>query len=223
MSGAHAKNNLEKEFELERVILFSDAVFAIALTLLVIDIKFPEIPEKQVGNFLPLFRPTIVEFLAFAISFFFVGNSWARHLKLFRHLKKYDQGLITRNLIFLFFIVIFPFTASGISGHVRAGFPLPVFLYIFNITGVSLCHFIICHYIFYTKPGLSIEGEVAQKKYIYIVSKYNALWFLAMSLIISVIYFIFPGNDMYLIYSIALLSFVSLYIKAITKKYKPRS
>src|SRR5882757_5497166 len=112
MTNKHQHSVLEKEFELERLILFSDAVFAIAITLLIIDIKFPELPEKKFeGNTLEMLRPTLQSFIAFAISFFFIGRSWSNHLRLFRLLKKYDQGLINRNLLFLFFIVTFPFAA----------------------------------------------------------------------------------------------------------------
>src|SRR3979490_2943737 len=103
MTERRHSNGLEKEFELERLILFSDAVFAIAITLLVIDIKFPELPEKRVeGKTLDLLSHTILSFAAFALSFFFIGRSWSLHLRLFRFLRKYDQGLINRNLLFLF-------------------------------------------------------------------------------------------------------------------------
>jgi uncharacterized membrane protein len=222
MSQKHGKTELEKEFELERLVLFSDAVFAIAITLLVIDIKFPEIPKEQTKNFSQFFGPTISQFVGFGISFFFIGKSWSDHLKLFRLLRKYDQGLINRNLFFLFFIVIFPFTASGISGHVQDHFLLPVFLYVYNISGVAICHFLLCRYMFTQKPGLSAEGEAAEKKYIFMVSKYQAIWFLAMSLAITVVYFVFPGNDTYVVYTLMLLSFFSIYIKIKTRKYKPR-
>src|SRR5882757_9798161 len=106
MSNKHEKTALEKEFELERLILFSDAVFAIAITLLVIDIKFPEVHEGESRTLEKLLRPTLFEFGAFAFSFFVIGRAWSEHLKICRHLKKYDQGLINRNLLFLFFIVI---------------------------------------------------------------------------------------------------------------------
>ena len=48
--GSPLHNELRKEFQLERLILFSDAVFAIAITLLVIEIKIPEIPEEKVTD-----------------------------------------------------------------------------------------------------------------------------------------------------------------------------
>src|SRR5436305_1260155 len=106
MTNKHQHSTLKKEFELERLILFSDAVFAIAITLLIIDIKFPELPEKNVqGNTIELMKPTILSFVAFAMSFFFIGRIWSKHLRLFSLLRKYDQGLISRNLLFLFFIV----------------------------------------------------------------------------------------------------------------------
>ncbi|MEW9503490.1 TMEM175 family protein, partial [Jeotgalibacillus marinus] len=89
------------------MILFSDAVFAIAITLLIIEIKFPELPEDHPGqvDLLKLFGPTLKGFLAFAVSFFFIGVSWARHLKMFRYLRAYDGRVIFLNLFSLFFIV----------------------------------------------------------------------------------------------------------------------
>ena len=89
-------NSLHKEFELERMILFSDAVFAIAITLLIIEIKFPELPEnyKESLDLFKMFKPTLLHFLGFLLSFFLIGMSWARHLKMFRYLKAYDNGVI---------------------------------------------------------------------------------------------------------------------------------
>src|ERR1700740_817702 len=116
MSEATDKS-IHREFELERMILFSDAVFAIAITLLIIDIKFPELPAdyKVSPDLSKIFAPTLVQFLGFLISFFIIGMSWAGHLKMFRYLKAYDNGVIFRNLLSLFFIVAFPFAASGVT------------------------------------------------------------------------------------------------------------
>ena len=64
-------NELRKEFQLERLILFSDAVFAIAITLLVIEIKIPEFPhdtvtDAQIGHALTELIP---KFIGFLVSF----------------------------------------------------------------------------------------------------------------------------------------------------------
>ncbi len=66
------KNELHKEFELERLILFSDAVFAIAITLIILEIKFPEIPKHSSAlEILNDFKPTLIHFVAFVLSFLF--------------------------------------------------------------------------------------------------------------------------------------------------------
>jgi uncharacterized membrane protein len=64
----------KKEFQLERMILFSDAVFAIAITLLIIDLKIPDIPapvtdQKMSDSVISL----IPKFTGFVLSFFIIG------------------------------------------------------------------------------------------------------------------------------------------------------
>jgi uncharacterized membrane protein len=216
----HSK--LEKEFELERMVLFSDAVFAIAITLMVIDIKWPEIPESVKGvDLYKLFRTTIFQFIVFVISFFYIGRAWGQHLKLFRLLRTYDQGLINRNLRFLFFIVVFPFTASGPFGHVRSGFVLPLLLYMFNMMAVSVSQFMMIRYIFRKKPALSVPGEEAEKKYIYLRWKYMATIMASLFLLMILASLIFPDNADYVSYVFLLIPFCITYMNRKTLKYKP--
>ena len=218
----HPKNELEKEFELERVILFSDAVFAIAITLLVIDIRFPEVPKGAGSNeLLNIFKPTIFEFLAFTISFFFIGSFWSRHLKLFKFLKRYDQRLVILNLIFLFFIVLFPFTASGIAGHIRPHFMLPLFLYISNITLVAITHYLLCRHVLSDKAGLTFNGGLMEKKYLLTLSLYVAITLVIMLVASILIRLLFPANDFYLGMSFYVFPIMMLYAKRKAKKYKP--
>ena len=189
------ESTIEKEFELERVSLFSDAVFAIAITLLVIDIKWPDLPETMEGIHLDrVLGPMLFSFVGFVLSFFFIGRFWAVHLRLFRLVRKYDQGLINRNLLFLFFIVTFPFTASGLFGRLRDGFALPFYIYIGNLVLVSAANLHLCRYIFYVKPYLSVNGEIAQKRYYYIRSLHTTFAMLAMVVVVIIVALIFPNR-----------------------------
>ena len=193
MTEKHRAITLEKEFELERVSLFSDAVFAIAITLLIIDTKWPELPEKMEGvDVLKLMLPTLGSFTGFVLSFYFIGLSWSQHLRLFKLVRKYDQGLITRNLISLFFVVTFPFTAAGMFGHLRVGFILPMYFYLGNLVLVAAAHFILCRYIIRVKPFLTIDGEQQEKKYIYVRSRNATLAMAGMIFVAAITGLIFP-------------------------------
>jgi uncharacterized membrane protein len=215
------KEIIQREFELERVILFSDAVFAIAITLLIIDIKFPELPQNlEYVDYLHLFKPLIFHFSALCISFFFIGSFWARHLRMFKYLKEYNQGVIRRNLFFLFFIVTFPFAAEGIAGKIRPDFLLPFYIYIVNITLCSVAHLSLCNYIFYKKPQLSIKGHDNDKKYIFLRSKYFTILIFAVLLTTSIINLIFPSQYSFL--GVFLLPVGALIMSRKLKKYKPK-
>ena len=183
----------KKEFELERVSLFSDAVFAIAITLLVIDIKWPELPEQasHADRNEALWRMAF-SFVGFVLSFIFVGRFWQVHLRLFRLVKKYDEGLIHRNLLFLFFIVTFPFTASGLFGHLGSEFSLPLYVYAANLVLVTAANFNLCRYIFRLKPYLSIDGDKEEKKYFYVRSLYTTYAMLGMVGVVALVSLIFP-------------------------------
>ncbi len=231
MSNKHAKNGLEKEFELERLILFSDAVFAIAITLLVIDIKFPRLPDNITAKGLStLFEPTLYQFLGFVVSFWFIGSSWSKHLRLFRLLKKYDQGLINRNHLYLFFIVIFPFTASGfatciesgVQGASSSGILLGIFLYTFNIACVTSCHFMLCRYILFKRPGLSADDDAPEKKYIDIDAKYTCLMVVIALLLCALVVIVFPGKIQYIGNCFFVLPAMAIYLQWKKKKYRPK-
>jgi uncharacterized membrane protein len=215
---------VEREFELERMVLFTDAVFAIAITLMAIDIRWPELPEKNTGiDLLQVLRPTIVEFAIFILSFFFVGRLWASHLKLFRLLANYDKGLINLNLFLLFFVVTFPFTASGMLGRFRSWFVLPYFLYFGNVAAVFIIHFLICRYIFRVKPTLSIPGHEEEKRYLYIRAKQLSIGIVIGLVVMILIAVIFPGNTAYLTRSFLLVPLIIAYNRIKSRKFRPKT
>ena len=108
------KEEVKREFQLERMILFSDAVFAIVITLMAIEIKLPEGDDMVYDRYTMLHHLAPV-LLAYTVSFFFIGMIWYSHLKLFSLLKSYDTKLIIHNLVLLFCVGLFPFGATVIA------------------------------------------------------------------------------------------------------------
>ena len=105
--------NLQKEFQLERVIFFSDAVFAIIITIMILDVKLPEadqyFSEIRAKNTLLHVMPKV---LGYGVSFAIVGRFWMKHLRIFSILKSYNSQLIVINLLFLFSVSLYPFGLS---------------------------------------------------------------------------------------------------------------
>jgi len=113
---------------LDRISAFSDAVFAIAITLLILDLKIPaDTLKSNIGSALIALWPN---YIAFVVSFFVIGLYWSEHVRLFREMIRYDQNLIWLNLLHLLFIVMIPFLTSIISLYLT---PLPVIVYAASI------------------------------------------------------------------------------------------
>src|SRR6185503_14180643 len=112
-------NEHRKEFQLERMILFSDAVFAIAITLLVIEIKVPELEKEHVSDkaLTNALGHLIPKFIGFIISFLLIGIYWTVHHRMFGYVTSYTRKLIALNLTFLFFIALMPFSTGFYSEY----------------------------------------------------------------------------------------------------------
>ena len=102
------------ELEFERVVFFSDAVFAIAVTLLIINIHVPA--SVGTGPALARFGRGISQELgrivSWALSFYVVGRVWIGHHTLFRYLRQIDQRLMTLNLLFLALVAFLPYATA---------------------------------------------------------------------------------------------------------------
>ena len=101
-----------REIEYDRVLFFSDAVFAIAITLLIVDLRVPDVPHLQSGQ---LLRHTIPQIGGFAYSFAAIGLFWLAHHGLFRHIKGLDRPLVLLNLLFLGTIAFVPYPTALLS------------------------------------------------------------------------------------------------------------
>ena len=99
--------------ELDRIIFFSDAVFAIVMTLLILDIQVPSIPADLVSTELP--RQVLdlwPEFFSYVLSFLVIGTYWMAHHGTFRYIESYDRVLMGLNLLFLLSISFVPFPTA---------------------------------------------------------------------------------------------------------------
>ena len=120
-------------FAMERVILFSDAVYAIIITLLALDVRLPEHAEGM--TLAAQLVATGPKLGAYALSFIVVATLWRIHLKRFRYLVAIDAPLVGGNLLQLLLTGLLPFSTSVIATHVGT---LAVSLYAGNIVAISI-------------------------------------------------------------------------------------
>jgi uncharacterized membrane protein len=102
-----------EQTDFTRIIAFTDGVFAIAITLLVLGFDVPEGEHDIAGRLLDQWP----QLLAYALSFVVVGGRWRDHHRFFRTLKRFDERLVTLNLTYLALIALVPFTTDLIGEH----------------------------------------------------------------------------------------------------------
>ena len=105
----------ETGLSFERVVFFSDAVFAIVITLLVLELKVPHLSEHSE----PALRQALLELLprvaGFVISFLIIGLMWIEHHRIFRYIADYDGKLLWLNLLLLLCVSFVPFPTALFS------------------------------------------------------------------------------------------------------------
>lgn len=195
-----------KDFQLDRLILFTDAVFAIAITLLIIDIKVPELQGTvSEGAFWNAFASMLPKFFGFLISFFMIALYWYVHHFIFGFVVNYTPKLIWLNIIFLLSIVLMPFTTalyseySTTEEYVKLISPFAV--YVANICFTGLMNFVLLNYIF--NPENKIAEHFPTDKEIKL-SKMRALVIPGVFVFTLFMTWIFPGFGRLFLFTIPL-------------------
>lgn len=101
----------------DRTEYFSDAIIAIAATLLVVDLKPPRSENLTGATLWDALAHDSPNFVAFAVSFVFIGIAWAAHHDMFRYIRRTNHVLLILNLIFLMAIALQPFSTALIAEH----------------------------------------------------------------------------------------------------------
>ena len=94
---------------MQRVAAFTDGVFAIAITLLVLSLDMPDVKDDRLAHELGKQWP---ELLAYFLSFAVVGRFWVIHHRVFATVGSFDSRLMSLNLAYLSFVVLVPFTSE---------------------------------------------------------------------------------------------------------------
>ena len=115
MAGDPHRESLTGERDPKRVVAFSDGVMAIAVTLLVLNIRPPADTAHLLRSLLALWP----SYFSYVITFMLVGNVWANHHVLFDHIRHADRMVLFLNSVLLMDIAAIPFAAAVLANSFR--------------------------------------------------------------------------------------------------------
>ena len=121
----------------DRVVVFSDAVVAIAITLLALDLPVPHPSDDSNRAMLDALRHNWPSYFAFLISFVVISGHWGSHRALFRYVNRINDRVIGTNMIWLLMMVATPFAARTLAGS--GGFAIRFALYALVQIVASAC------------------------------------------------------------------------------------
>ena len=138
--------------EKSRLEAFSDGVFAIVITLLILDIRFPEVDYSQFGATLKSVLPRI---LAYVLSFIIIGLYWVIHHNSMHAIKKTDRGFLWLNILFLLCVSFIPFPTSLVGRYpFEAG---PIIIYGLTLIVCDVVGYVMVVYVHYHRHLATAE------------------------------------------------------------------
>jgi uncharacterized membrane protein len=180
----------EKSRSVMRVELFSDAVFAIAMTLLVVELKVPDVHDTHPPDLTSALWKQHPSYLAFFITFFVLAIQWVDHHTMFSYVERCTPGLVWRNLVYLFCIVLLPFP-TALLGSFSKHTPVLV-LYAIVVGCCILTKLFLWRHV--TRKGLM--ADALSRAYIQRATRIE-LWFFACVLILLALAFSWPNIAVY--------------------------
>ena len=194
---------MEFTFDKSRIINFTDAVFSIAMTLLVLEIAIPSYQTISTRGIIDALSDLTPNFIGLVVSFFVIALFWLSHLRDTKYIDKFDNSLVWTNLFLLLFVILLPFsTALLVKGIDLSG---PFEFYCFNISLLAFFNLLLKHKIFKQAqnqtPELKIIGKWEKTKAINVLIIWiasgllaKALPNIARSLFLLIFVFEFIGN-----------------------------
>jgi uncharacterized membrane protein len=153
--------------EFGRVINFSDAIFAIAMTLLVLQIDVPGLPGggRSARDMLEALKDALPEIVSFAVSFYVIGRYWLAHHWFFSRLERIDRRMLSQNLIYLGLVAFLPFPTALIGQYEEN--PIAFVVFALSMAAVSLMELVIASHAYRSgllagaPPGAWAAGRIA--------------------------------------------------------------
>jgi uncharacterized membrane protein len=122
----------------DRVVVFSDAVVAIAITLLALDLPVPDLKGNATNlTLLHALRHNWTSYFAFLISFVVISGAWGSHRAIFRYVNRINDKVIGTNMIWLLMVVLTPFAARTLAAS--GGFAIRFTIYALVQVIASVC------------------------------------------------------------------------------------
>jgi uncharacterized membrane protein len=207
----------EKNLQLERMVFFCDAVVAIAITLLALDLRIEHSSDTHL-KFIDIISPWR-NFLAFVLSFVNIASFWTTHHRFFAYIKKIDEKMLRYNIAWLFFIITLPFATTLVSSYFSD--TPAIFLYSLNTLMITVLQNTIWDYAT-DKPDF-LKKEIIDDKTIYFLRLFcnldmlNALLAIGMS-------FISPKWAFILLFTkLPLIVLANLFLRRKRKEFKKSS
>jgi uncharacterized membrane protein len=194
----------DRQHDPARVLALSDGVFAIVITLLVLEIHVPDLTRGQdLSEALREVRPS---FIGFLISFVVTAIAWAGHRDLFALIRRTDRTLVWLNLVYLLPLTLLPFGAALISRYDRESVALR--LYGVQLLLIALTRLIVWLYAT-NRPHLLYEpiGRRTEMVGVLIVAVPAALYMLAILIAEGA-----PEASMMIYAGVPILYFVAVFV-----------
>ncbi len=127
------------EYSKNRIEAYSDAVIAIVITLLILELKAPHFKGDNIRECLHELTEIKPELFGWIISFLLVGVYWLQHHNVLHMAKKIDLKIVIINQVSLMGICLTPFTSSLMSRNPESALALNLFSFIFILVSLTLC------------------------------------------------------------------------------------
>ena len=210
----------KQDFQVERIAFFSDAVFAIALTLLIIEFKPPIITKtttaKELWDSLDELK---YKGIALVASFTLIISFWMRHHTLFKYIHNYNKPIIATNMALLLPIIFFPFTTAFLYESVNSHnglMMIPVRAYFFVTVLACMAMYVLYYLVIKKYPECSYPMQEKDKREF----DYRLLLMIISFSLLIIISF-FSSKYMYFgILPLAVYNFYDNYIRKFREKRK---